>query len=95
MVRTEVVAYFTPLSLRSSSSGIVHCAICPWKTNVGAERAFPAADDAVERHLATIHPNHVNDAGVQKTPRSEMSDGFDGEPWADADLIYYILVPNT
>ena len=50
-------------------------------------------DSIVAAHLAKIHPNHVNEFGLQKTPRAGLPDvDRDG---SDADDVYFIRVPES
>jgi hypothetical protein len=81
--KIEDVAYFAS---GSTTAGRVWCAICPWTYTLESGRAFPEADETIEAHLAEIHPNHMNDMGIQKTPRDSAREG-------GAELIYYIIIP--
>jgi hypothetical protein len=85
--KTEAVAYLTSAS---TTGGKIMCAICPWTHTLESATPFPAADDAVQEHVAAIHPNHINDAGIQKAPLSYVRHPDD--QLEDAELVYYILV---
>jgi hypothetical protein len=90
--KTRDVAYF---ELNPSSGttiiGKLRCAICAWSVTPTTQFPFPALDEYVEKHLAELHPDLINDAGVQKIPRDDVREML-GENFGDADLIYFVLL---